>query len=150
MGAICPAGKSRKARFIILKSEHFDPEALWGRVDHDGTLLRELVAVFAEEAPKLLARIEEGIRAGLAGDVKKASHKLKGSLLQFSARSAVAAAQELEGLVQTGPLSGAVQLLNRLRHEIELLQEGLNAMVRDQSPARELRKDSRQGTISGE
>jgi histidine phosphotransfer protein HptB len=132
-----------------LQSEHFDPEALWQRVDHDRALLRELVAVFAEEAPQLLARIEEGISAGLAGDVKKASHKLKGSLLQFSAGNAVAAAQELEGKAQSGPVAGAAPLLNRLRHEIDLLQEGLNAMVRDQEPVQELRQESRRGTIPG-
>ena len=143
-------GKSRKARFNHLKGEHFDPESLWRRVDHDQVLLRELVAVFAEEAPQLLARIEEGISAGVAGDVKKASHKLKGSLLQFSARTAVAAAQELEEQAQSGPIAGIVPLLNRLRHEIELLQEGLNAMVRGQGHAQELCKDPRRGTISGE
>ena len=132
-----------------MKSEHFDPEALWRRVDNDRTLLRELVAVFAEEAPQLLARIEEGISAGLADDVKKASHKLKGSLLQFSARTAAAAAQELEGKAQSGPVTGAAPLLKRLRHEIDLLQEELNAMVGDHAPVQELCKDSRQGTIPG-
>ena len=143
-------GKPRKARFNHLKSEHFDPESLWRRVDRDQALLRELVAVFAEEAPQLLARIEEGISAGVADDVKKASHKLKGSLLQFSARTAVAAAQELEEKAQSGPIAGIVPLLNRLRHEIELLQEGLNAMVRGQGQAQELCKDSRRGTNPGE
>lgn len=133
-----------------MKSEHFDPVALWRRVDHDRELLRELVAVFAVEAPQLLARIEEGIRAGLVGDVKKASHKLKGSLLQFSARTAVAAAQELEEKARNGLVTGAAPLLNRLRQEIDLLREALNVMVCGQPPAQELRKDPRRGTISGE
>ena len=133
-----------------MKNEHFDPEALWARVDHDGALLRELVAMFAEEAPQLLARIEEGIKSELAGDVKKASHKLKGSLLQFSARSAVAAAQELEARAQNEPLAGVAPLLNRLRHEIELLQEGLNSMVRGEASGQDLGSASRQRTISGE
>ena len=132
-----------------MKSEHFDPESLWRRVDHDLALLRELVAVFAEEAPRLLARIEEGIRAGLAGDVKKASHKLKGSLLQFSARPAVAAVQELEEKAQNGLVAGAAPLVNRLRHEIDLLREALNAMVFSQ-PAKAFSKDLRRETSSGE
>lgn len=133
-----------------MKSEHFDPESLWRRVDHNRELLCELVAVFAVEAPQLLARIEEGIRAGLAGDVKKASHKLKGSLLQFSAQTAAAAAQELEEKAQNGMVAGAAPLLNRLRHEVNLLREGLKAMVCGPPPAQELRKGSRRGTISGE
>lgn len=133
-----------------MKSKHFDSESLWRRVDHDRDLLRELVAVFAEETPRLLARIEDGIRAGLAGDVRKASHKLKGSLLQFSARRAVAVAQELEEKAQNGLGAGAAPLLKRLRHEIDLLREALNAIVCGPPPAQEFRKDSRRGTISGE
>ncbi|HEX3093534.1 MAG TPA: Hpt domain-containing protein, partial [Candidatus Angelobacter sp.] len=126
-----------------MKNKHFDPESLWRRLDHDRDLLRELVAVFAVEAPQLLAQIEKGIRASLPCDVKKASHKLKGSLLQFSARTAVAAAQELEEKAQNGLVAGAAPLLNTLRHEIDQLREGLNAMVGGQPSAQELRKDSR-------
>jgi len=144
------AGSAGKQGPVFLKSEHFDPESLWRRVDYDQDLLRELVAVFAVEAPQLLARIEEGIRACLAGDVEKASHKLKGSLLQFCARTAVAAAQELEENAQNGVVAGAAPLLNRLRHEVDLLRERLNAMVCGPPPAQEPRKDSRRGTISGE
>lgn len=133
----------------ILESNHFDPALLWRRVDHDRDLLRELVAVFAEEAQQQLARIEEGIRAGVAGDVKKASHKLKGSLLQFSARTAVTTAEELEERVQNGLVAEAAPLLIKLRHEIDLLREALSTMVCGPPPAQEL-KDSRGGTISGE
>jgi len=118
-----------KQGLVFLKSEHFDVETLWRRLDHDRDLMREVVAVFAVEAPQLLARIEEGIRGGSAGDVKRASHKLKGSLLQFAARAAVAVAQELEEKAENGLVAGAAPLLNRLRHEIDLLREGLNAMV---------------------
>ena len=133
-----------------LKNKHFDSESLWRRLDHDRDLLRELVAVFAVEAPQLLARIEKGIRAGLANDVKNASHKLKGSLLQFSAPAAVAIAQELEEKAENGLVAGAVPLLNRLRHEIDLLREGLNAMVFGAPDVQEVRKGSRRGTIPRE
>jgi HPt (histidine-containing phosphotransfer) domain-containing protein len=133
-----------------LKSEHFDPESLWRRLDHDRGLLREVVAVFAVEAPQLLARIEEGIRGSSAGEVKRASHKLKGSLLQFYAPAAVAIAQELEEKAENGLVAGAVPLLNRLRHEIDLLREGLNAMVFGAPDVQEVRKGSRRGTIPRE
>jgi HPt (histidine-containing phosphotransfer) domain-containing protein len=133
-----------------LKSEHFDPASLWRRLDYDRDLLRELVAVFAEEVSQLLTQIEDGIRAGTPRAVEKASHKLKGSLLQFSAETAVATAQELEEKAQSGVIAGAELLLNRLRHEINMLQEELNAMISDTAPAQGLRKDSRRRTISGE
>jgi HPt (histidine-containing phosphotransfer) domain-containing protein len=133
-----------------LKSEHFDPESLWRRLDHDRSLLREVVAVFAVEAPQLLVRIEEGIRGGSAGDVKRASHKLKGSLLQFSARAAVAVAQELEEKAENGLVAGAAPLLNRLRHEIDRLREGLNAMVSGPPDGQRVRKGPRRETIPRE
>ena len=141
--------KSERTGSTILKSEHFDSVALWRRVDHNRDLLRELVAVFAEEAPRLLARIEDGIRAGVAGDVRKASHKLKGSLLQFSARTAVAATEELEERAQNGLVVDAAPLLNKLRQDVDLLREALNVMVCG-APAQELGKDLRRGTVSGE
>jgi len=133
-----------------LKSEHFDPESLWHRLGHDRDLLREVVAVFAVEAPQLLARIEEGIRGSSAGEVKRASHKLRGSLLQFSAHAAVTVAQELEEKAENGLVAGATPLLNRLRHEIDLLREGLNAMVLGPPDAQNVRKGQRRGTIPRE
>jgi HPt (histidine-containing phosphotransfer) domain-containing protein len=143
-------GNAGKQGSVFLKSECFDPESLWRRLDHDRGLLREVVAVFAVEAPQLLARIEEGIRGSSAGEVKRASHKLKGSLLQFSAPAAVAVAQELEEKAENGLVAGSAPLLNRLRHEIDLLREGLNAMVFGAQDAQKVHKGQRRGTIPRE
>lgn len=143
-------GDAGKQGLGFLKSEHFDVETLWRRLDHDRDLLREVVAVFAVEAPQLLARIEEGIRGGSADDVKRASHKLKGSLLQFAAGAAVVAAQELEEKAENGLVAGAAPLLDRLRHEIDLLREGLNAMVCSPPDGQKVRKGSQRETTPRE
>jgi HPt (histidine-containing phosphotransfer) domain-containing protein len=120
----------QEARFNHLKSERFDPESLWNRVDGDLDLLRELVELFTEEAPRMLARIEEAIEHGSASDLEKASHKIKGSVLQFSAHAATAIALELEENARLGSIAGAEELLKKLRHEIDRLQQTLRAMVR--------------------
>jgi HPt (histidine-containing phosphotransfer) domain-containing protein len=120
----------QEARFNNLKSERFDPESLWNRVDGDLDLLRELVELFGEEGPRMLAEIEMAIEAGSASDLEKASHKIKGSVLQFSARAAAAIALELEENGRLGSLAGAERLLKTLREEIDLLQQTLHAMVR--------------------
>jgi HPt (histidine-containing phosphotransfer) domain-containing protein len=121
--------------FSHLKSERFDPESLWNRVDGDIDLLRELVDVFALEAPKMLTRIEAAIGHGSASELEQASHKLKGSVLQFSASAAAAAALELEEKGRLGSVAGSEPLLRKLRHEIGSLQEILNSMVcRDTTP----------------
>jgi two-component system, sensor histidine kinase and response regulator len=121
--------------FSHLKSERFDPESLWNRVDRDIDLLRDLVEVFAQEAPKMLMRIEEAIGHGSASELEKASHKLKGSVLQFSASAAAATALELEEKGMLGSVAGSEPLLKKLRHEIDSLHEVLNSMVcRDTTP----------------
>jgi len=112
-----------------LKSEIFDTTALWNRVDGDVNLLRELAAVFAAEAPAILAQIELGIHSGNPETVEKASHKLKGSALQLAASAAAGAARQLEEMGKSKSLSGAEASLVTLRNELRLLQDALNSML---------------------
>jgi HPt (histidine-containing phosphotransfer) domain-containing protein len=126
---IARALQAQGTRFNHLKSERFDPESLWDRVDGDLELLRELVEIFAQEGPRMLARIQEAIAQGSASDLEKASHKIKGSVLQFSGHAAAAAANELEEKGRNGSVAGAEPLLSKLRNEIDLLEGTLNSMV---------------------
>jgi HPt (histidine-containing phosphotransfer) domain-containing protein len=115
----------------LLKSEHFDPDALWNRVHGDVTLLRELVDLFAAEVPVMLATIEKAIRQGSPSDLENASHKIKGSMLQFSAHAAANIARQLEENGRIGSMARAGDLLQNLRQEISGLQQTLAAMARD-------------------
>lgn len=119
------------ARFNHLNSESFDPASLWNRVDGDMDLLRELVELFAQEVPRMLAQIEDAINHRSASDLEKASHKLKGSVLQFSARAASAIALELEENAREGSTAGSELLLGKLKQEIDALQATLQTMVCD-------------------
>jgi len=112
-----------------LKSEIFDTTALWNRVDGDVDLLRELAAVFAAEAPAILAQIVLAIHSGDPETVEKASHKLKGSALQLAASAAAAAARQLEEMGKSKSLNGAEASLVTLRNELRLLQDALNSML---------------------
>jgi HPt (histidine-containing phosphotransfer) domain-containing protein len=120
-----------EVRLSQLKSEHFDPDALWNRMHGDLTLLRELVELFATEVPGMLARIDKAIKHGSPSDLEKASHKLKGSMLQFSAHAAAGIALQLEKNGRVGSMAGTEKLLQKLRQEISELQQTLRAMVRD-------------------
>lgn len=117
-----------------LKSEHFDPDALWNRVYGDVTLLRELVDLFAAEVSQMLARIEKAIKDNSPADLENAGHKIKGSMLQFSAHAAANIALELEKCGRTGSMAGTGNLLLKLRQEISELQQTLRAMVRNGAP----------------
>jgi HPt (histidine-containing phosphotransfer) domain-containing protein len=116
-----------------LKSAGFDPEALWGRVEGDAELLRDLITVFEEESPSMLAKLAAAIQNGDAADLERAAHKIKGSALQFSGLSAAAAALDLEQMGRRGALAGAEAALERLRQEIDVLLKSLHAMAGEMS-----------------
>ncbi len=113
----------------LLNSEGFDPQALLDRVHGDLSLLRELVDLFAAEGPAMLARIEKAIQQGSASELEKASHKIKGSMLQFSAHTAANIALQLEEIAQTGSMDGTAMLLQKLTREINVLHQTLCAML---------------------
>jgi HPt (histidine-containing phosphotransfer) domain-containing protein len=121
------------ARLNYLKNENFDPDALWNRVHGDLNLLRELVELFTTEVPGMLAKIDSAIKCGSPSEMEKASHKLKGSMLQFSAHAAAAIARQMEESGRTGSMAGAEESFQKLRQEISVLQQALLAMVRDRA-----------------
>src|SRR5438270_1860010 len=120
--------QSRGANWAGLKSAGFDPDALWDRIDGDLELLRDLIAVFEEELPGMLASLEAAIRNGDAAELEKSGHKIKGSVLQFSGHSAAAAALQLEELGRNGTVAGGEIALQMLKQETEVLVKSLHAM----------------------
>ena len=112
-----------------LKTETFDSVALWERVNRDIELLRDLVDLFEQQCPVLLDGIESAIGRGSYADLQKLSHKLKGSLLQFSARQAAPIASGLEEMAKNRKLEGAEQALARLKAEIDRLLPALKGMI---------------------
>lgn len=129
--AIIASALLQAAWLNLLKNEQFDPDALWNRVHGDVTLLRELVVLFGAEVPVMLTTIEEAIKQGSPSNLEIASHKIKGSMLQFSAHAAANIARQLEENGRIGSMAGAGNLLQNLRQEISELQQTLDAMVRD-------------------
>lgn len=123
------AVRSLKAMWESLTSERFEPSALWQRVDGDMQLLSELVQIFAAEYPELLLRIEEAAREGDADSLREASHKLKGSLLQFSAPIAAAAAANLEILAASNSLKNIAPAVAKVKVEINNLVPLLQTMI---------------------
>ncbi|HEY4677761.1 MAG TPA: Hpt domain-containing protein [Candidatus Angelobacter sp.] len=115
----------------MLNSDGFDPQALLDRVHGDLTLLRELVDLFAAEVPGMLARIEKAIQQGSPSELEKSSHKIKGSLLQFSAHAATNIALRLEKDGQAGSMAESGMLLENLKKEINVLHQTLRAMLQN-------------------
>ena len=120
--------------FDKLKSESFDPAALWQRVNGDRQLLVELVELFMQECPRLLQKLRSSIEQGSFTDIQKFSHKLKGSALQFSGRGAASAAGALEDAAKGKSLQEAERLFAKLSEEITHLMPLLRSMVFRPSP----------------
>lgn len=92
-------------------------------------LLSELVEVFAAEYPELLLTIDVASRDGDADTLREASHKLKGSLLQFSAPVAANAAGHLETLAAGKSLNNIAFYIETTKVETDCLMRLLESMI---------------------
>lgn len=103
------------------ETELFDRAQALERVEGDEELFDEIVRLFLETSPGMLAQLQEALNRGDDAALSKSAHKLKGAISNFGARKAVEEAQALEDMGHAGNLENApaaferlVQLLNRL------------------------------------
>lgn len=104
-------------------------EAL-ARLDGDTDLLREVVSLFLEECPRLMAELRRGVEARDGPSVFRTAHTLKGSVGNLSGAQVFECAGRLESLGRQGDLDGAGSCLDRLEHAVCELCESLEAYVR--------------------
>jgi len=88
------------------------------RVEGDSELFRDLLRLFAREAPATLDRLRISVERKDAAGIERAAHKLKGSLSNFGADDAIQAASRLETLARDGDLEPTRDALNNLEKEI--------------------------------
>jgi CheY-like chemotaxis protein/HPt (histidine-containing phosphotransfer) domain-containing protein len=101
-----------------------EAEALAG-VGGNCSLLAELVELFLQDCPRVLAEIGEAVARRDADRLKRAAHGLKGEMSNFSAPSACAAALALESLGRSGNMTGADELYRTLLEAAHRLQAAL-------------------------
>jgi PAS domain S-box-containing protein len=110
-----------------------DHTALLAGVDGNRRILRELVRLFLADCPRRLAEIKEAIRRGDAGALGRAAHTLKGSVGNFAAKSAFAAAQRLEIMSRDIDLDNVGKACVTLESELALLSEELRKLTMNSS-----------------
>jgi HPt (histidine-containing phosphotransfer) domain-containing protein len=103
----------------------FDLHALLQRVENDLDLLGEMVELFRESSPALLAEIEGGIAQDDAARVERGAHALKGALQSMSAAAAARVAYELEESARQGNVRESRPTFDSLQREVEQLIEAL-------------------------
>ncbi|HEX8848336.1 MAG TPA: PAS domain S-box protein [Gemmatimonadaceae bacterium] len=99
------------------ESSVVDREALHRNVGGDAALLAELVELFAEECPRLIAELRAGASAGDMRRVEEAAHTLKGSAGSMAGTTLAAAALELELLARRGAAMAIADAIARVERE---------------------------------
>ncbi len=106
-----------------------DPTAILERFDNDIALLREVSRLFLDDCPHRLREMRHAIEGGDCRAVAEATHSLRGSLGNFSARVAVEAATRLERLARDGNLSEADEACAVLEREVLRVEQALKALL---------------------
>jgi CheY-like chemotaxis protein len=114
--------------------EVWDRAATLARIEGDAELLAEMVRLFLEDGPKLVASICEAVSRRDAKALEQAAHTLKGSVSNFSAPSAFEAAQRLEMMGRQSDLNHAAEACSALKTEMERLKSALSVFREEVVP----------------
>jgi HPt (histidine-containing phosphotransfer) domain-containing protein len=85
----------------------------------DTELLGEIIDLFLDEYPKLLSRIKDAVTNNQPEILQASAHALKGSVGNFAASDATAAAFRLENIGKSGDMAEAGEALSVLEAELE-------------------------------
>jgi PAS domain S-box-containing protein len=116
-----------------------DEPRLLERVGGDRRALRRLVRLFLADSRDLEARIRRAMAKGSAPDLRAAAHALKGSVSNFAAPAATAAAARLQRMGEAGDFTEAQAAYARLDQELARVRELLSTIVSGDIGARSRR-----------
>lgn len=111
-----------------VRESGLDRQFALSRVGGDDELLKEIAAVFLEDYPNSLREIHAAIDSGDASQLERSAHSLKGSVANFGARDAVAAAFRLEQMGRARQLQDCAATLRTLEQALALLHPELAAL----------------------
>jgi CheY-like chemotaxis protein/HPt (histidine-containing phosphotransfer) domain-containing protein len=110
---------------MAAKSAGFMLADALGRTGGDRELLREIVGIVLEDAPKQLAALATARDRGDAPEIKRLAHALRGAVSNVGAQPLVAAIQELEAVARGGTSDDCGPPLARAQSAWHLLEREL-------------------------
>jgi CheY-like chemotaxis protein/HPt (histidine-containing phosphotransfer) domain-containing protein len=113
-----------------------DKAALLARVDGDEELLREIVEMFREDCPRMLADIRDAITRGDAARLHRTAHTFKGCASNFAAQSVAETARQLEEMGRQQNLAEAARTYTTLADLAQQLQQGLTGLLSQTTSSR--------------
>jgi CheY-like chemotaxis protein/HPt (histidine-containing phosphotransfer) domain-containing protein len=112
------------------ENDAFNAEGALNNAGGDSGLLTDLAELFSATYPETLAEAGAALGRGDANELSRIAHKLKGSVSNFCATRARAAAESLEHLARDNDLDQASVALDSLRTELAQLERALRALTR--------------------
>ena len=103
----------------------FDQKVALARVQGDRELLQDIIGLFFEETPALMAALQESIACHDAQAIARAAHSLKGTVSSFGAPAARDAAFRLEVMGHSGALTHIEPACAELVRELTRLEQAL-------------------------
>ena len=104
----------------------FDKADFLSRLEGDEKLASEVIALFLDECPKLLADVRQAAEQRNAHGLERAAHKLKGCVGDIAAPQAFNAAGILEEKAREEKLQDADAALERLESAVHRLVDELH------------------------
>lgn len=96
-------------------------------MDGADDLLVEVIAVFLEDYPNSLQELRRSAAAGVAADLQRSAHTIKGAVGNFVAGPATEVAFQIEQFAKQGAMPQAVSLVDSLESEVLRLAAALSA-----------------------
>ncbi|MDP1889483.1 MAG: Hpt domain-containing protein [Gemmatimonadaceae bacterium] len=106
-----------------------DQKAFLRTLRGDAALASAMAALFLSECPRQLDAVRQAVAAADAKALEQAAHLLRGSVGNFVATEATAAAARLEAFGRTGDLTQAASALRTLESAIERLTPALREIA---------------------
>jgi len=107
----------------------FSREKLLAELDGDEELMRQMIALFEENTPRLLDDIRAAIARRDTGDLARSAHALLSSLGAFGAHTALQLTRQLETPAPHEDFEDTAQTFATLEREIEAIHEALATLA---------------------
>jgi CheY-like chemotaxis protein/HPt (histidine-containing phosphotransfer) domain-containing protein len=98
-----------------------DRVCMMERVEGDQDLLNELIQLFVDDAPVLLAAMHTALEQGDMPVLERTAHSMKGAASNLCAQAAAVAAAQIEKDAKGGNVAASAQSLVNLERAVELL-----------------------------
>lgn len=118
-----------KKEAFDLSAPVFDYDDFLYRIDGDVELLKEVIEIFLEDTPDLLANLYAGIRRGDNNAVERAVHTLKGATANISAKRIQQLSQHVQWMLKTTDAGQLCPFIDDFEENYEKLDQVLRGYL---------------------